>query len=104
MSDSYGTNYMEYVDGNSGIRNYRADIYEKGVFRSGGNYGPIGSGETLGNGSVSGAMGAMGGIGEIGGLGSSSASGAGGVVRLGASNGGIGSGGYVQQRSTNYLS
>lgn len=45
MSDSYGTNYRRYVDDNSSeIRNERAS-YEKGVFRSGGNYGPTGSGD-----------------------------------------------------------
>lgn len=87
---------MEYVDGSSGIRNFRGDIYEKGVFRSGGNYGTIPSGETIGNGAAS----VSGGIGNID---SSSAIGIGGTARIGTT-GGIGSTGYVQQRSTNYLS
>lgn len=70
MSDSYGTNFMEYVQGgsdanSSGIRSSRAEFYEKGVYRSGGNYGPIGSPEhgTLGtnsSGSVSGLVGTLG--------------------------------------------
>lgn len=87
MSDSYGTNYMEYVrdnseGGNSGIRTSKAEIYEKGVFRSGGNYGVSGGGESMG----------------IGGTGGSAV---GGTTSLG---GALGSQGYIRQGSSNYLS
>lgn len=128
MSDSYGTNYGKYVDGSSGIRNSKAEMYEKGVFRSGGNYGPIGSGEmaSFGSGanSVSGGIGGGGmsssGIGgAVGGGGSGGFSGgisggtggasigtSGGSMSGGnvISSGAYGSTGYVQQKSSQYLS
>lgn len=48
MSDSYGTQYMKYIrdesdgGGSSEIRGSRADLYERNVFRSGGNPGTTG--------------------------------------------------------------
>lgn len=119
MSDSYGTNFMEYVQGgsdanSSGIRSSRAEFYEKGVYRSGGNYGPIGSPEhgNLGNnsGSVSGLVGTLGRStsgtnllqaqqGNV----TTSVTG-GGYTATSNLGSGVNSGAYGAQKSANYLS
>lgn len=102
MSDSYGTNYLEYVDGeSSGVRNSKAETYEKGVFRSG-NYGAIGShemGSFAGNSANSVAGGGFRGTQGSGAIVSTS-----GAIVNTSGTGHSTSTNYVQQRSNNYLS